>query len=98
MTNLLVVTAYCACKLCCGYPAKGITASGVKPVEGITIAMARTIPFGTKIYIEGVGPRIVQDRLALRFDNRVDVYFKKHKDAKRFGKQTLKVIYETKLH
>ena len=92
MTNLLVVTAYCACSLCCGYPAKGITSSGVKPIEGTTIAMSRTIPFNTKVYIEGVGPRVVQDRLALKFDNRVDIYFKKHKDAKKFGIKKLKVI------
>ena len=87
ITNTLIVTAYCACKLCCGPHAGGLTASGVKPVEGITCAASRSIPFGTRIYIEGVGYRTVQDRLAKRYDNRIDIFFKRHEDALRFGKQ-----------
>ena len=45
------ITAYCPCKKCCG-KSDGITASGVKAIEGITVAMDKSIPFGTKIYIE----------------------------------------------
>lgn len=88
MTNLIMiatVTAYCACSNCCGKWAGGPTASGAMPEEGITCAAGRGIPFGTVLDIEGVGKRTVQDRTAKRYDGRVDVFFKKHQDAKRFG-------------
>ena len=91
ITNILI-SAYCACSLCCGSHADGITASGRKPVQGVTVAASRSIPFGTRIHIEGIGWRTVQDRMAKRFDKtRMDVYFKRHADAKRFGIRKLKV-------
>jgi len=43
------------------------------------------------VEIEGIGRRIVQDRLAKRYDERFDVYMASHEDAKRFGKRKLKV-------
>jgi len=94
ITNL-IVTAYC-CKVCCGPAASGITASGVKPVQGITVAASRQYKLGTKLTIQGYTNRfVIQDRLARRFDNRVDVYFKDHQKAKEFGKQRLTVtIYK----
>lgn len=71
--------------------AKGKTASGKKPIEGITCAASRRFPFGTRLKIEGVGVRVVQDRLARRFDSRVDIFFNDHKKALVFGKQRLNV-------
>ena len=85
------VTAYCCCRLCCGEDAHGITASGAIPREGLTCAAPRRIAFGTVLMIPGVGSRVVQDRLAHRYDNRVDVYVKRHEDAVRFGKRRLRV-------
>lgn len=87
------VTAYCACVKCCGKNAKGITAMGTRPVEGRTVAAARSIPLGTRIHIEGIGWRVVEDRTARRFDGRVDVYFESHAEALKFGKQqrTIKI-------
>jgi 3D (Asp-Asp-Asp) domain-containing protein len=84
MITNLVVTAYCACSICCGPHPSGLTASGKKPIEGITVAASRQYPFGTRLMIEG-HTYIVQDRLAKRYDDRVDIYFSKHKDAKKFG-------------
>lgn len=92
MTNM-VVTAYCACQICCGSGATGITASGAKPVEGITIAAPRRIPFGTRCHIEGIGWRTVQDRLAPRFDDRLDIYFHRHQDALRWGIRRCRVTF-----
>ena len=96
ITNLIVatVTAYCHCKTCCGPKAKGITANGSKPTQGITIAASRSLPFGTMIHIPSVGWRKVEDRLAKRFDKRVDIYFTKHKDAKKFGirRETIQIV------
>ena len=81
------ITAYCACRKCCGAGATGITASGRRPVEGRTVAASRSIPLGTKIHIDGIGWRTVEDRTARRFDGRVDIYFRSHAEALKFGKQ-----------
>ena len=89
--ELYTVTAYCPCKVCCGQWAGGPTASGRMPVAGITVAGPRSIPFGTRVWIEGVGVRVVQDRLARKYDGRFDLYFSSHADALRFGKRTLQV-------
>jgi 3D (Asp-Asp-Asp) domain-containing protein len=43
------------------------------------------------VHIEGVGRRIVQDRLAPERDNSFDVFMPRHADAKKFGKRKLKV-------
>ena len=93
---MYVITAYCACYNCCnkkptdkGY---GITASGVKAQQGVTVAADNSIPFGTRSYIEGVGERIVQDRGGAIKGNRIDLYFENHQEAWNFGRQTKKVI------
>lgn len=91
-----VITAYCACYDCCnkrptdkGY---GITASGVKAVEGVTVAADISIlPFGTKIYIDGVGERIVQDTGSAIKGKKIDLYFENHQEAWNFGRQTRQV-------
>lgn len=92
-TNILtaVVTAYCACKTCCGPNAKGITANGKVPQEGVTIAASRKIPFGSKVIIDN-REYTVQDRLAVRYDSRFDLYFKSHKVALQHGIRTQQVI------
>ena len=85
-----VITAYCPCVQCCGKN-DGITASGEKAIEGITVAMDKSSPFGTNIYIDGVGERIVQDRGGAIKGNRIDLYFDSHQDALNFGRQTKQV-------
>ena len=84
------ITAYCHCSKCCG-KTNGITASGVKATEGVTVAMSKDIPFGTKIYIDGIGERIVQDRGGAIKGNRIDLYFDSHQEALNFGRQTKEV-------
>lgn len=42
--------------------ADGITASGEKAVPGETCAMSRDVPFGTMVYVEGLGVYRVNDR------------------------------------
>ncbi|OQB95239.1 MAG: hypothetical protein BWX84_00020 [Verrucomicrobia bacterium ADurb.Bin118] len=96
MFTNLVITAYCACKLCCGPNACGLAANGKPPVEGVTCAGPRRVPLGTKIHIEGIGTRIVTDRLAKRFDNRIDIYFNDHAAAKKFGVRRAVVWIPTK--
>lgn len=80
------LTAYCACKKCCG-KTDGITASGVRAKEGVTIAAdTRILPFGTKVII-GDKEYTVQDKGGAIKGNRIDVYFDSHQDALEFGVQ-----------
>lgn len=82
-----LVTAYCACALCCGREG-GLTASGARPVVGITIAAPRSIPFGSRVSIrlpQGWRTFTVQDRTSRRYDGRFDVFMPDHHSAKRFG-------------
>jgi 3D (Asp-Asp-Asp) domain-containing protein len=49
--------------------------------------MSRGIPFGSQVFVEGVGDKwlVVEDRLARKYDSRLDVYFNRHEDAVKFG-------------
>lgn len=96
------VTAYCACEKCCGEWANnrpdGIVkgAAGVELQAGVSVACP--LPFGTRLYIEGYGEYVVQDRtakwVAEKYNNEiVDIYFDNHEAACSFGKQYLD-IYE----
>lgn len=85
------VSAYCPCRLCTG-KTDGITASGVKAQEGITVAADWSVlPVGTVIEIEGIGQRIVQDKGSAIKGNRLDLFMNSHKDALNFGIQYLKI-------
>lgn len=59
---------------------------------------AAYLPFGTKIYIPDFGICTVHDRLAKKYQNRVDIYFggvEKVQAARIWGKRTLEVtIFE----
>lgn len=56
------ITGYDAyCSHCCG-KSNGITASGTQATVGRTIATSKQFSFGTKLYIEGYGTYIVEDR------------------------------------
>lgn len=67
------------------------TASGTWPKEGRTIAGPRWVPFGTKVYIDGIGWRIVEDRTHIRFDGRWDVYMDSRGRCLEWGKQEREV-------
>jgi len=85
-----IVSFYCSCQLCCGPQAKGITASGHKPKENLTIAAPRWVKLGTRVKINNI-TYVVQDRTAKRWDGRWDIYVKSHKKAQQLGKQTYNV-------
>ncbi|MFR5877096.1 MAG: 3D domain-containing protein [Eubacterium sp.] len=87
-------TAYCACDKCCG-KSDGITASGVKAKQGVTIASDwNVLPNGTIVEIDGIGTYEVQDKGGAIKGNKIDIYFDSHADAVQFGVRTvqLKVI------
>ena len=86
------VSAYCPCEICCGKWADGYTFTGEKAVEGVTIATyPDDIPLGTEIEIEGVGIRIAQDIGGSIYENRIDLMFSTHQQAKEWGIQYLEV-------
>lgn len=90
-TETYTLTAYCPCEKCCG-KTDGITASGIKAVEGVTIAAdTNVLPFGTQVIIDD-NIYTVQDRGGAIKGNRIDVYFDTHKKALEFGRQTKEII------
>lgn len=85
------ITHYDACFSCCG-KTDGITASGAKVCDGVTVAVdPSVIPLGTYIYIEGVGYRVAQDTGGAVKGNRIDVYVSSHEQAQELGTKTTKV-------
>lgn len=83
-----IATAYCPNECCCGpwsRIAYKATASGVGAVEGRTIAMDPSYPFGTRLYIEGLGERVCEDRGSAIVGNHIDLYFETHEAACEWG-------------
>lgn len=103
--TILEVSHYCSCELCCN-GATGITASG-KPVQsGLTIALPKNIPFGTKVKIDG-DPNIYENMdtgnyiICTKNDDgrlviRCDIYVSSHSEALEKGRFKAKgwLIYE----
>jgi len=72
------ITGYDACAACCG-KTDGITASGALAEVGRTVAMCKDYPYGTVIYIDGLGYYTVEDRGVGR--GCVDVFCNNHSEA-----------------
>ena len=68
-----------------------ITASGAPVVPGVTVAAGKELPFGTELYIKGIGKRIVQDRGAVISRGRIDIAVKTQAEAIRFGRRPVLV-------
>lgn len=87
------LTAYCACEICCDMYANNrpldengnpivYTASGAVAKEGVTIGVnPKTIPYGTQVYISGLGFRTAQDTGSGIGTNHIDVYMNSHQAA-----------------
>lgn len=74
-----------------GQSGYGITASGARVKEGITAACPKSMKFGTKVKIEGVGTRVCEDRGSRITNGHLDVYVTNLSTAKKFGRKNLKV-------
>lgn len=95
----VAITAYDNCKVCCGenYSAKyPRTASGTTPKIQKTVA-CNWLPFGTIVEINGQR-YTVEDRMAKRYSDRIDIFVSSHALAKEFGirRYTVKVISKPK--
>lgn len=95
---LFTCTAYCSCRICCGSYSPEVrggvahTATGTVPEEGRTIAVdPSVIPYGTKVYIDGMGVYTAEDCGGAIKGNHLDIYFGSHEGAKMFGTQRLYV-------
>lgn len=70
-----------------GHPEYGITASGATVKEGQTIAADwDVLPVGTRVYIEGIGERIVEDTGGLIINKCIDVYVEDVEVARQLGR------------
>ena len=70
----------------------GQTASGTKAKPGRTIAADTGVfPFGTKMKIPGYGWGVVEDRGGAIQGNRIDLFFRTHKQALEWGRQQVRV-------
>jgi 3D (Asp-Asp-Asp) domain-containing protein len=94
---LMEVTAYCACKKCCGPRAQGLTASGRRiDYNGgrFVAADTRLLKFNTKLLVPGYAagqPVEVIDRGGAIKGNKLDVFFDSHDQARKWGRQWLLV-------
>lgn len=73
------------------HPLYGITASGHRTKAGYTVAAGRHIPFGTVLYIEGIGYRTVHDRGGAIKGNKIDVFMSSMGQVNTFGRRALDV-------
>jgi len=84
------LTSYCPCPICCGEYSKPYAdkagSIGTYIYEGVTVAAdPSVIPYGSVIYIEGVGIRFVADCGGGINDKHIDVYWRNHQTALDFG-------------
>ena len=80
-----VLTGYCPCAICCG-KTNGITACGTLATSNHTVAADPSIPFGTKLIINGQ-LYTVEDRGGAIKGNHIDIFFNTHQEALDFGRQ-----------
>jgi len=83
--SIVTVTAYHHCP-----GSKGITSSGQRVKTGM-IAVSRdlerslSLDFGDRLLLHGMGVFEFQDRMAERWNKKVDIYLDSQQKAKRFG-------------
>lgn len=79
------LTYYCACPICCGEYANGITATGTVATEGRTIAVdPSVIPYGTQVIING-NVYTAEDCGGAIKGNRIDIFMSSHEKALQQG-------------
>ena len=89
------VTAYCACRRCCGRHANGRTASNHRIRRGdVFVAADKMYRFGTEMVIPGYNNAKtvkVLDRGRVIKGNRLDVFIPSHRSARKWGVKYLDV-------
>lgn len=67
------------------------TASGTWPTAGRTVAI-NGIPLGTRVYIEGIGERVVEDRGGMGYST-VDIFYNTYNECVQFGRKYNRKVY-----
>lgn len=67
------------------------TASGTWPTAGRTVAI-NGIPLGTRVYIEGIGERVVEDTGGMGYGV-VDVFYNTYNECVQFGRKYNRKVY-----
>lgn len=75
------ITMYC--------PTGNTTASGKWPRRGMVATMSRSIPFGSRVLIDGLGEFVVEDRIG--HGSEFDIFTPSCSEADRFGRQHRRV-------
>lgn len=69
-----------------GEPGYGVTSTGVRVRAGTTVAVdPHVIPYGTKLFIPGIGYRIAEDSGGAIIGRHIDVYYTDVNTALHFG-------------
>jgi 3D (Asp-Asp-Asp) domain-containing protein len=75
------------------YKSTARTSTGTIPDPERTIAVdPRVIPFGSRVYIEGIGERIAEDSGAKIKGKQIDVFLPSREHCRRFGVQSRDVM------
>lgn len=83
--GLFKITKYCACSICCGESACGITFTGTRVKNNYTVAVdPRVIPLGSILAIDGIRYRAEDTGSAVK-GRIIDIYTSSHVEAERFG-------------
>lgn len=77
------VTFYCGGSCCCGEWAGSPTASGAWPQANHTCACGEDIPYGTVLYVEGLGYYTCEDRGV--GEGCIDIYVNNHSQIPSYG-------------
>lgn len=91
-TITVIATSYCACKICCGSAAKGITATGVKVRVGMIAVDPKIIPLHAKVTIDKKVYYAKDTGSAIK-GKRIDIFMPTHEEAKKFGRKKLIVTF-----
>lgn len=69
----------------------GVTASGTKAKKGTIAADTSVFPFGTRMKVPGYGNGVVEDRGGAIKGNKIDLFFRTHRQALEWGRKTVTV-------
>lgn len=76
----VTVKSYCPCKICCGDNADGMVAwkgQSIHPTRSKFLAVSRDLedllPFGTEVYVPGLGVFIVADRTSASKTSQIEI-------------------------
>jgi len=77
-----------------GDPAYDITSTGTHAQEGVTVAVdPSVIPYGTKLYIPGIGYRVAEDTGGAIRGDHIDIFYNQRSTAVRFGVKYRQKVY-----